>query len=51
MPETQLAPPTTGAGAGMQRLAFSLPEFTRLAWVSDQAREVWEPRLARLGAA
>ena len=51
MPETQLAPPATGSGAGMRRLAFSLPEFTRLAWVSDQAREVWEPRLARLGAA
>jgi SAM-dependent methyltransferase len=32
----------------MARLDFTLPDFTRLAWVSDRAREVWEPRLVRL---
>jgi hypothetical protein len=31
----------------MHRLDFSMPEFTRLSWVSDRAREVWEPRLRR----
>ncbi len=32
----------------MDRLDFALPEFTRLSWVSDRAREVWEPRLRRI---
>lgn len=32
----------------MERLDFELPEFTRLSWVSDAAREVWEPRLKRI---
>jgi hypothetical protein len=32
----------------MDRLQFVLPEFTRLSWVSDRAREVWEPRLKRI---
>lgn len=32
----------------MQRLNFSLPDFTRLSWVSDTAREVWEPRLRQV---
>src|SRR4051794_32047605 len=32
----------------MQRLPFVLPDFTRLMWVSDGAREVWAPRLARI---
>lgn len=32
----------------MERLAFELPEFTRLSWVSEAAREVWEPRLKRI---
>src|ERR1700730_18485067 len=27
------------------RLDFVLPDFTRLAWVSERARGVWEPRL------
>jgi hypothetical protein len=35
----------------MERLGFSLPEFTRLAWVSDEARRVWEPRLWRINEA
>lgn len=30
------------------RLAFQLPDFTRIAWVGDAAREVWEPRLQRI---
>ena len=35
----------------MRRLPFVLPEFTRLAWVSDRAREVWEPRIRRISEA
>lgn len=29
----------------------SLPDFIRVSWVSDGARSVWEPRLARIRAA
>lgn len=32
----------------MRRLPFALPDFIRVAWVSDRAREVWEPRVRRL---
>src|SRR5262245_65392437 len=32
----------------MERLPFVLPDFTRLMWVSDRAREVWQPRLQRI---
>lgn len=32
------------------RLPFRLHDFTRLAWVSDPAREVWEPRVRRVAA-
>jgi hypothetical protein len=32
----------------MERLDFVLPDFTRLSWVSDAARDVWEPRLGRI---
>ena len=32
------------------RLGFTLPSFTRVSWVSDQAREVWGPRIDRLRA-
>jgi 2-polyprenyl-3-methyl-5-hydroxy-6-metoxy-1,4-benzoquinol methylase len=35
----------------MERLDFALPDFTRLSWVSDQAREVWGPRIGRIGQA
>lgn len=28
-----------------ERLDFRLPDFTRYAWVSDQARAIWEPRI------
>jgi hypothetical protein len=32
----------------MEKLGFTLPEFTRLTWVNDRAREAWEPRLSRI---
>jgi hypothetical protein len=35
----------------MERLDFVLPDFVRLSWVSDRAREVWEPRIRRIGKA
>ena len=35
----------------MTRLDFRLPEFTRFAWVSDQARAIWAPRIARIQTA
>lgn len=35
----------------MERLDFVLPDFTRLSWVSDAAREVWELRLKRIAKA
>ncbi len=33
------------SAAAVDRLPFTLPDFTRLMWVSDAAREVWAPRL------
>lgn len=33
------------------RLDFRLPEITRYAWVSDDARQAWEPRFERIKAA
>lgn len=43
---------TNNCGIDMfpHRLSFKLPEFTRLAWVSDPARQVWEPRIRRISA-
>lgn len=32
----------------MKRLDFRLPDFTRIAWVSDTARELWQPRFDRI---
>ena len=32
----------------MWRLAFELPGFLRVSWVSDRARQVWGPRLRRV---
>ncbi|MGK7945083.1 MAG: hypothetical protein AB4058_11505 [Microcystaceae cyanobacterium] len=32
----------------MERLNFTLPDFTRISWVSDSAREIWEPRLSQI---
>ena len=34
-----------------ERLPFVLPEFCRHSWVSQLARSVWEPRIARVGRA
>jgi hypothetical protein len=34
--------------ASMVRLDFTLPDFTRLMWVSDPARDAWSPRLERV---
>lgn len=31
-----------------ERLSFVLPEFNRHSWVSELARSVWEPRIARV---
>jgi hypothetical protein len=28
-----------------------LPDFTRVGWVSDRAREAWQPRITRIGSA
>jgi SAM-dependent methyltransferase len=33
------------------RLPHVLPDFTRISWVNDRAREIWQPRLARIGHA
>lgn len=35
----------------MNRLNFSLPEFTRIAWVSEVAREAWEYRIGAINTA
>lgn len=35
----------------MKRLPFTLPDFTRIEWVSARAREVWEPRMHCIHAA
>lgn len=37
--------------APMERLGFELHEFTRMGWTSDQASEVWSPRIRRIAAA
>jgi 2-polyprenyl-3-methyl-5-hydroxy-6-metoxy-1,4-benzoquinol methylase len=33
------------------RLPHVLPDFTRLSWVNDRARNVWAPRIAQIGSA
>jgi hypothetical protein len=33
------------------RLPHVLPDFTRISWVSDRARAMWEPRVSRIGTA
>jgi len=35
----------------MDRLNFSLPEFTRIVWANEESRKVWEPRIARINTA
>lgn len=38
----------TSVAAIPDRLPFRLHDFTRLAWVSDSARDTWEPRIHRI---
>ncbi len=38
----------SGSAGTIDRLPFALPNFTRHSWVSDQARQIWEPRLNRI---
>ncbi len=33
---------------GLDLLDFQLPEFSRMSWTGDAAREVWEPRLRQI---
>ncbi len=33
------------------RLGYMLPDFTRISWVGDRARSIWEPRIQRIGNA
>jgi hypothetical protein len=39
------------AAYGLDLLRFDLPEFSRVSWVGDAARRVWQPRLERIFAA
>jgi hypothetical protein len=49
---TTLALESTGvSGVYPDRLAFELPEFTRVSWVGEAARAAWQDRLARIKAA
>ena len=34
--------------AATERLPFQLPDFTRVSWVSERARGVWQPRIAKV---
>lgn len=38
-------------GLSFSRLSFQLPDFTRISWVSDKAKSVWQPRITRIGKA
>ncbi len=33
---------------GMERLTFRLHDFTRLLWINDHAKEVWQPRISQI---
>ena len=35
----------------MEMLAVSMPDFTRMSWVSEEAKQTWEPRLKRIADA
>jgi hypothetical protein len=35
-------------GSVMERLGYRLPDFTRVSWTSEDARSVWQPRLAAI---
>ncbi len=43
--------PTRGNPDGMERLPFLLPDFTRVLWVGEAARGLWEERLRAIGRA
>src|SRR4029450_11867868 len=48
---TSHASPAHTAAAGdafaRDRLSHVLPDFTRISWVGDRARSIWEPRIQR----
>ena len=44
-------PPVAIEAFQRDRLAHVLPDFTRISWVSDRARSIWEPRIGRIGTA
>src|SRR5215813_11210230 len=51
-PDSAAVGPVTACEAfELDRLPHVLPDFTRVSWVSDRAHGVWEPRIARVGAA
>jgi SAM-dependent methyltransferase len=47
-PESGVGAPAAGAPVLAGRLDFTLPDFSRFAWVGDAARLRWEPRLERI---
>ena len=49
--ETLTPPPSPIDVFRRDRLTHVLPDFTRISWVSDRARAVWEPRIFRIGRA
>ncbi|HEU4925683.1 MAG TPA: class I SAM-dependent methyltransferase [Vicinamibacterales bacterium] len=49
--ETTARTPAATEAFQRDRLAHVLPDFTRISWVNDRAREVWEPRISRIGSA
>jgi 2-polyprenyl-3-methyl-5-hydroxy-6-metoxy-1,4-benzoquinol methylase len=55
MPEATLQPAASNGARPvvdtLEQLDFALHEFTRVAWVSDRARDVWAPRIARITTA
>jgi hypothetical protein len=42
---------STTSRTGVDRLPFVLPDFTRISWVSDEARDLWGPRLQAITTA
>jgi 2-polyprenyl-3-methyl-5-hydroxy-6-metoxy-1,4-benzoquinol methylase len=49
--ETSRVDPDGAAAPAMERLEFTLPDFTRFMWVSDPAKDVWQSRLERVANA
>jgi uncharacterized protein len=48
-PDGEIA--TAAVAAAAAAAGAELPDFTRVVWVNDRAREVWEPRLRRIATA